>query len=126
MADGGHLGNEPAKVPSRFLRSVRFFFVLIDTSRILNQKVSSMFQFFTGSRILRASSMRLLINISEWNDRNTTMVNKATGMFVTLIMIGYSNNKIWVIAFTKKPYFSTEFQLHFSFWNFEYRWLKRS
>ena len=58
MADGGHLGNEPEKVPSRFLTSVSFF-VLIDTSRILNQKVSFMFQFIPGSRILRASSMRL-------------------------------------------------------------------
>ena len=59
MADGGHLGNEPEKVPSRFLRYVSFFFVLIDTSMILNQQVSFMFQFFPGSRILRASSMRL-------------------------------------------------------------------
>ena len=46
-------------VPSRFLTSVSFFWVLIDTSRILNPKVSFMFQFFPGSRIFRASSMRL-------------------------------------------------------------------
>ena len=37
-----------------------FFLVLIDTQRVLNQKVSFMFQFFPGSGILRASSMRLL------------------------------------------------------------------
>ena len=59
MADGGHLGNEPEKVPSRFLMSVSFFLALIDTSMISNPQVSLMFQFFPGSRIPRASSMRL-------------------------------------------------------------------
>ena len=59
MADGGHLGNGPEKVPSRFLRYVSFFLVLIDIPGILNLKVSFMFQFFPGLGILRASSMRL-------------------------------------------------------------------
>ena len=41
------------------LTTVSFCLVFIDTQRVLNQKVSFMFQFFPGSRILRASSMRL-------------------------------------------------------------------
>ena len=36
MADSGHLGNEPEKVPSRFLTSVSFLFVLIGLTRHLN------------------------------------------------------------------------------------------
>ena len=82
MADGGHLGNEPEKVPSRFLRSVSFFLVLIDTSMILNQQVSFMFQFFPGSRILRASSMRLLIMLVT--TENTLYYSSATICFCVL------------------------------------------
>ena len=65
MADGGHLGNEPEKVPSRFLRYVSFFLVLIDTSMILNQQVSFMFQFFPGSTILRATVQITFIFIGQ-------------------------------------------------------------
>ena len=49
-----------SNVSSRFLTTVSFCLVLIDTQGVLNQKVSFMFQFFPGSGILRASSMRLL------------------------------------------------------------------
>ena len=41
-------------------RQLFFGVIIIDTQRVLNQEVSFMFQFFPGSRILRASSMRLL------------------------------------------------------------------
>ena len=63
IADGGHLGKQPQKVSSRFLTTVSFFLVLIDTQGVLNQKVSFMFQFFPGSGILRASSMRLMCTV---------------------------------------------------------------
>ena len=62
------------KYPLDFLCLSDFLVVIIDTSRILNPKVSFIFQFYSWSMILRASSMRLytmwcklmsLINISN-------------------------------------------------------------